>query len=427
VRKSLKFSQCGENQSGASAEVPKSKASPSLKIFYGLTHPVQYQSPLIRHLVAGGMDIEVVYSRGEEKYFDREFGCEIAWDLPLMEGYPSRVLPEAPQTLSGSELQKFYLEHLLQAFASERPAAAWLHGWSHPFERAFWEAARRMAVPLMIRGDTNLERVKGGLLRRLCHRMYYTWRFRQVEAFLAVGSLNRTLYRSYGVSAEKIFSTPYAVDNAFFQRRIRDAREDREILRTSLGLPPGSPVILFCGKLIPLKNLPTVIHALGRLSRDGGLHSDAPPPSLLVVGNGAERSAWEGLAVREIPGCAKFIGFRNQTELPALYGLCDLFVLPSTEESFGLAVNEAMNAGVPVIVSDKVGCWPDLVKTGVNGAVFESRDVAALADALKPFVRNHKLRSEAGAASLEIINRWSFNEDLQGLTQALDFVGRMRV
>lgn len=398
-----------------------------MKILYGLTHPVQYQSPLIRHLTASGVDIEVVYARGEEKYFDREFGCEIAWDLPLLEGYASRVLPEAPPTLSGGELRKFYLKHLLQVFASVRPAAAWLHGWSHPFERAFWEAARRMGVPLMVRGDTNLERVKGGLLRRLCHRMYYSWRFRQVDAFLAVGSLNRTLYRSYGVSAEKIFSTPYAVDNAFFQRRIRDAREDREILRTSLGLPPGSPVILFCGKLIPLKNLPIVIHALGRLSRDGSLDGDAPHPSLLVVGDGAERSAWECLATREIPGWAKFIGFRNQTELPALYGLCDLFVLPSTEESFGLAVNEAMNAGVPVIVSDKVGCWPDLVKTGVNGEVYESRDVTALADVLRPFLTDQKRRDEAGAASLEIINRWGFNEDLQGLRQALNFVGRIRV
>lgn len=279
-----------------------------------------------------------------------------------------------------------------------------------------------MGVPLMIRGDTNLERVKGGVLRRLCHRMYYTWRFRQVAAFLAVGSLNRALYRSYGVPSEKIFSTPYAVDNAFFQRHVQSASEEREILRTSLGLQSGSSVILFCGKLIPLKNLPTVIHALGRLSRDGSLDGDAPPPSLLVVGDGSERSAWECLAAREIPGWAKFIGFRNQTELPALYGLCDLFVLPSTEESFGLAVNEAMNAGVPVIVSDKVGCWPDLVKAGVNGAVFESRDVAALADVLRPFLSDKKRRNEAGAASLEIINNWSFNEDLQGLGQALDFV-----
>lgn len=397
-----------------------------ITILHGLAHPVQYQSPLIRHLVAGGVDMEVVYARGEEKYFDPEFGCEIAWDLPLREGYPSQVLPTAAEALSASDLRKFYLEHLLELFASKRPEAAWLHGWSHPFERAFWEAALRMGVPLMIRGDTNLGRVKGGLPRRLCHRLYYSWRFRRVAAFLAVGSLNKALYRSYGVPSEKIFLTPYAVDNAFFQRRIREAREERESLRDRLGLRPGSPVILFCGKLIPLKNLPAVIRALGRLSREGSLNREAPPPSLLVVGDGAERPALERLAADEIPGWVKFVGFRNQTELPALYGLCDLFVLPSTEESFGLAVNEAMNAGVPVIVSDKVGCWPDLVKAGLNGAVFEAQDVGALADVLRPFLTDTKLRSVAGAASLEIINRWSFDEDLKGLGEALDFVGKGR-
>ena len=62
-----------------------------MRIAYFLTHPIRHQSPLIRHLVAGGVDMAVVYARGEEKYFDREFGCEIAWNLPLREGYPSQL------------------------------------------------------------------------------------------------------------------------------------------------------------------------------------------------------------------------------------------------------------------------------------------------------------------------------------------------
>jgi glycosyltransferase involved in cell wall biosynthesis len=413
----LKFFQRGESQSGASAETPQSEASPLLKILYGLTHPVQYQSPLIRHLAAGGVDIEVVSARGEEKYFDREFGCEIAWDLPLLEGYPSRVLPAAAPSLSAAELKDFYLEHLLQVFASKRPAAAWIHGWSHPFERAFWEAARRMGVPLMIRGDSTLAGVGGGLPRRLLHRLYHSWRFRQVSACLAVGSENERFYQAYGVSSRKIFRVPYAVNNAFFQSLANAALPRCEDLRRSLGFEPGLPVVLFCGKLITKKDAEVLIRAMSLLR--GEIQAQ-----LLVVGDGELRPSLEKLAAELLPGRAKFAGFKNQSELPEIYKMCDVFAIPSTYEPFGMVVNEVMNACKPVIASDRVGCWPDLVKPGGNGAIFPAGDVNALADVMRPFLLDAALCSRSGMASLEIINQWSFEEDLTGIRTALEFVGR---
>lgn len=372
---------------------------------------------MIRHLVAGGMDIDVVYARGEEKYFDREFGCEIAWDLPLMEGYPSRVLPAPPQALCGGQLQRFYLEHLLQVFASKRPAAAWIHGWSHPFECAFWVAARRMGTPLMIRGDSILAGVGGGLPRRLLHRLYHSWRFRRVSACLAVGSENERFYRSYGVSSERIFHVPYAVNNAFFQSRSNAAAPRCEELLRSFGFKPGLPVVLFCGKLIAKKGADVLIRALGLLR--GEIQAQ-----LLVVGDGELKPSLEKLAAELLLGRAKFAGFKNQSELPEIYKMCDVFVIPSTYEPFGMVVNEVMNACKAVIASDRVGCCPDLVKPGLNGAIFPAGDVNALAEVLRPFLLDATLCSQSGMASLEIINRWSFEEDLAGVRAALKFAGR---
>jgi glycosyltransferase involved in cell wall biosynthesis len=372
-----------------------------LKFLYALPQPVQYQSPLVRHLVAGGLDLEVVYARDEQPFFDPEFNREVAWDLPLREGYASTVLDGGGDRAS---LCRRLMVHARSAGAQ----AIWAHGWSQPMDLAAWDVAARLHLPLLIRGDSTLQGRRGGPLRRWLHRQIYRRRFRRVAACLAVGSWNADFYRAYGVTEERIFSVPYAVDNVFFQRRAAEARPYRAALRRKLGLSDDRPIVLFCGKLIAKKDAATLIRAMAQ-----------EPAQLLVVGDGELRSPLEALAAELLPGRACFAGFCNQSELPALYDLADLFVIPSTYEPFGLVVNEVMNAGKPVIASDRVGCWPDLVRPGVNGAVFPAGDAAALAAALRPFLLDPALCERAGQASLEIINRWSFAEDLAGIRRAL--------
>lgn len=372
-----------------------------MKLLYALPHPVQYQSPLVRYLIAAGLDLEVVYARDEQPFFDPEFNREVAWDLPLREGYPSVVLDGVGD--------RFSLGERLAAHARSRGAQAiWAHGWSQAIDLAAWDAAARLKLPLLIRGDSTLQGRRGGPLRRWLHRQIFSRRFRRVAACLAVGSWNAAFYRAYGVPDDRIFSVPYAVDNAFFQRRAAEARPQRAQLRRELGLADDRPIVLFCGKLIAKKDAATLIRALAQ-----------EPAQLLVVGDGELRPPLEALAAELLPGRACFAGFRNQSELPALYELADLFVIPSTYEPFGLVVNEVMNAGKPVIASDRVGCWPDLVRPGVNGDVFAAGDAAALAAALRPFLLDPALRERAGQASLDIVNRWSFAEDLVGIQSAL--------
>jgi glycosyltransferase involved in cell wall biosynthesis len=397
-----------------------------MRIAYFLTHPIQYQSPLIRHLRAGGVDVHVIYGNDAtaRAYFDKGFGQQLAWDVPLLEGYPSTVLnAEDPKGTSRQQLAHF--ERQISALLNERRFdAVWVHGWAHPFTQAAWRQARSRKIPLMLRGETFLGCVRGGKLRRLAHKLIFSRKFREVSAFLAVGKLNAELYRAYGVEPQRIFRAPYVVDNAFFQKRCREAAPNREKLRAALGLELGRPVILFCAKLIDVKDPATLIRAVGKLvnpERQGNhiLTNAATAPVLLMVGDGELRPALEKLAQEAAPGLVKFLGFRNQSELPALYDLCDVFVLPSGFEPWGLVVNEVMNAGKTVVVSDQVGSGPDLVREGGNGSIFPAGDVARLTQILDRWCGDEAAREQAGRKSLEIISKWGFDEVLQGLREAM--------
>jgi glycosyltransferase involved in cell wall biosynthesis len=141
---------------------------------------------------------------------------------------------------------------------------------------------------------------------------------------------------------------------------------------------------------------------------------------LLIIGDGEERAALEESARGSAYGQdVRFLGFKNQTELPAYFSLCSVFVLPSVQEPWGLVVNEVMDAGRAVIVSDDVGCQPDLVEDGVNGRVFPAGDVGALLEALADVLRSPERAQAMGAAGLAMIQKHSFEEDVEGLRQAL--------
>jgi glycosyltransferase involved in cell wall biosynthesis len=120
-----------------------------------------------------------------------------------------------------------------------------------------------------------------------------------------------------------------------------------------------------------------------------------------------------------MPGDVLFLGFRNQTELPRFYDLCNVFVLASVDEPWGLAINEVMNAGRPVIVTDQVGCQEDLVQNGVNGCVVGARDVDGLANCLRATLADEQTSQAMGAQSLRIIRDFTFTQNVGGIRKAL--------
>jgi glycosyltransferase involved in cell wall biosynthesis len=210
---------------------------------------------------------------------------------------------------------------------------------------------------------------------------------------------------------------PYAVDNDQFQQRAGEAKARRESLRKELGLEPNRAIILYAAKFIPVKAPEDLLAAFQRLLPT--LQTERP--YLMFVGDGPLRSELEKQA-KPLGDSVRFLGFRNQSEIPAFYDLCDVFVLPSHFEPWGLAVNEAMNAGKPVIVSDRVGAATDLVEEGGNGSIYPHGDAAMLAARLKLILESPELQLQMGRKSLERINVWNFEADYKGLLEALSAV-----
>jgi glycosyltransferase involved in cell wall biosynthesis len=180
-----------------------------------------------------------------------------------------------------------------------------------------------------------------------------------------------------------------------------------------LGLGDSGPIILYAAKFQRRKRPDDLIRAAHRLEQMGvSCH-------LVLVGSGEMeqelRSLADGLKLRTV----HFAGFVNQNLLPKIYGASDVFVLPSEDEPWGLAVNEAMCAGLPVVVSREIGCVPDLVQDGGNGRLFDCGDVDALAAALAGLAQSPELRKKMGDVSREIISRWSYEQCRSGLRDAL--------
>ncbi len=388
-----------------------------IRLAYLVTHPIQYQAPLLRRLAEEpDIDLTVFFCSDftARQFLEPTFGRVIEWDVPLLEGYRYEVLP----ALGGRARVSFFRPFsygLAKRLREGGFQVLWVHGYNRWFHWLAMWSAKRLGLKVLIRDEATLISAPRNFGKRLLKQGFFAGLRRLADGFLAIGSLNRAYYRRYGIAAERIFSVPYAVDNAFFQAGAERAAVRREELRRELGLEEGRAVILFVSKIEPRKRPADLLAAYIKLVQSGAV---AGTPYLLFVGDGGQRGSLEEV-VRDMQlDSVRFLGFKNQSELPAYYDLCEVFVLPSVFEPWGLVVNEVMNAGRAVIVSDQVGCGPDLVRPGENGFIFPAGDRAALAEALTKVLENPERCRLLGRNSLKIMAAWGLEEDILGLKTA---------
>ena len=386
-----------------------------LRVAYLLSHPIQYQSPLLRHLARQPeIDLTVFYTSdfSLRSYRDQGFGVAVEWDIPLLGGYRHEMLP---RLLDGSAISfvRPLSRGIFRALRRGRFDVLWIHGYATLNSWMAMAAAKALGIPVLLRTDSTLIDHARGPARLALKRLFFAALRPFVYGVLSVGQRNAEYWRHHLGRDVPLFSIPYAVDNAFFRERCQAAAVTRETLRRELDLAPDRPVILFASKLLERKRCMDLVEAYLQLA-------SRPRPYLLIVGDGEERPRIEARihqAAADAEGI-RLLGFRNQSELPRYYDLCDVFVLPSVHEPWGLVVNEAMNAGRAIVVSDEVGCQPDLVADGDNGCVFPAGDVAALTRALTRVLADPDACRRMGERSLERIQRFSFEQNSQALLRA---------
>jgi len=353
------------------------------------SHPIQYQAPLFRALAASGRVIPTVYfgsRHGVDVAVDAGFGKAFQWDVPLLDGYDHVFLPNTAAKPDVSRFGGVRLSHPRDLVARGQYDALLVLGWQTLAHVQMLRAAWSAGIPTIVRGESTLQRVphagaRGAVRRALwlpIRRRLYELVFERVDAFLVIGSRNRDYYRSFGVPDEKFFWAPYGVDNAWFSLPEPRRTHARDRIRAQIGVSERTIVFVGSAKLIARKRPTDLVDAVASVRRRG---NDA---HALFIGDGEERAAIQARAAAlGIANATTIAGFVNQRELPDWYAAADSLVLPSdSRETWGLVVNEAMAAGLPVIVSDAAGCSVDLVREGDNGFTYPCGDVAALADRL---------------------------------------------
>lgn len=400
-------------------EAPRRARSAPFRLAVLTSHPIQYQAPLLRLLAqTSEIDLTVFFCArvGAETYLDPGFGVPVQWNTPILDGYRHVFLPNIAIRPSVNRFFGLVNPSIVAHLARGHWDALLVHGYAHATNWLAFAAARPRGIPVLLRGELSPMRPTSGV-RRAVRSVVLRQLFRRVSAFLTIGTYNAESYRSLGVPPEKMFHTPYAVDNEGFIAQADALRPVRDEIRRRLGVPPDRVLLLFCGKFIPRKRPLDLLAALARPGLERAVAG--------FVGDGELRPAMERQGQHLGPERVRIFGFKDQRELAEYYTAADAFVLPARFESWGLVVNEAMCFGLPVVTTTGVSAARDLVADGWNGYVHEPGDVDALAHALQHFVRSDELRDEMGRRSRARISGWSNAACVEGITAALAAVSRV--
>jgi glycosyltransferase involved in cell wall biosynthesis len=386
-----------------------------------VSHPIQHFVHLYRALAAETkIELRVIYASdiGARRYFDRDMGVEIAWKTDLFSGYDSVVLPES-RRIDSTGFFQVDNPSVTKALAEFQPDAVLLHGYAQLtlLRALMWCRLRR--VPALLWSDSSLT-YQRALLKRTAKKLLVSLAMRQFRAVLTTGDNNAKYYRHYGVCEERLFRCPFTIDEASFAKARHARNTVRASLRERYGIPADAFVPLFVGKLTPIKRPGDLLDALVILDRP-----DAGGKEIVAffAGDGPLGTRLQVAATtRGLP--AIFGGFINVDVLPSIYAMADALVFPSGFEPYGLAAREAICVGLPLIVSDQIGCIgpTDAARPGKNAIVYPAGDARALSRAIASLSSNAELSRRMSHASLDIAEELKVDTSVTGFLSAIQAV-----
>ena len=385
------------------------------------SHAVQYQAPLFRGL-ASRLDVTVFFCHRHDPEQERQagYGQAFSWDVPVLEGYRHTWLDNVARRPGVNRFSGCDTPDIGRHLRDGRFDACLVHGWYLKSYLQAIAACRRLGIPVLLRGDSQLT-TRRGLVKRALKYVPYRMLLNSVDGHLVVGSANREYLQHYGVPGDRLFDVPHAVDDAWFAPLAKQAREQGSRLRerAALGIPQGARVALFVGRLVASKRPGDLVRALA--------HPRLPDDVWgLFVGSGPLDEATRAQAA-SMNARAVFAGFRNQQALPACYAAADWLVLPSdSRETWGLVANEALACGLPVVVSTGAGCARDMAIPPA-GRQYPAGNVDALVAAMTA-VRDDLSRDPAGieAAVRDLSQAFSRDRSVAAAIRAIESVAARR-
>jgi glycosyltransferase involved in cell wall biosynthesis len=368
-----------------------------MRIAAFMSHPIQHFAPLWQAMTTrNDTTLKVFYfSRAAvEPTLDVEFGKVLAWDIDLLAGYDHEFLRRRwptrdPKDNTWKGLNSGLVEVLRQGWD-----AVYIAGWNYINNWTIARACRRLDIPCLVHSDVSILTAFDKSRLRLALKSVVVPHFlRTVAGALAIGDHSRAFLERYGAPPERVYFVPIPVDIERFRRRFAEAgAEGLEALKRKYGLEAGKRIITFSGKLIDRKRPLDLCEAMQKLGRGDVL--------ALMVGEGPLRKEIESRGYRNVV----VTGFVNQNEMPVLTGLGHISVMPSSYDAHPLSVTESLCMGIPVILSDKVGCYGpnDVFRDGENGLLYPCGDADALAERLRRLLGDDALHARLSRRAREL-------------------------
>lgn len=388
-------------------------------MLYFLSHPIHYFSPLFK-MLSNKINLDVVYFsdvsiKGGK---DLGFGQEIKWDIPLLDGYSFYFVNN---WFKGKPVNNNFWDvfnpGVLKLLWKSNHKIIVVNGWTYSSNWLVFIFGRLLGKELWLRAESPLNQelrkgkmtlfVKSILLQHILFKFF-------IDKFLYIGTQNKAFYQYYGVCEESRFiHTPYAVDNDFFKNQAKDLKPFKLNLLKELSIPLEKKIILFSGKYINKKRPLDLLKAYSLLPQDLYV--------LVFVGDGHLRMDMEKYILNKELKNVILTGFINQSQISKYYAVADVFVMCSgIGETWGLSVNEAMNFGLPVVVSETCGSSYDLVESGINGYVFKEGNIQELSSAILNILESTFISAKMGQISENLIENFSNNETVKNISKIIN-------
>jgi glycosyltransferase involved in cell wall biosynthesis len=358
------------------------------------------------------LDLSVAYCtlRGAQPAYDPDFNTTVQWDVPLLDGYSWQEVPNRGRrndsflNLWNPGLWKLILKGKFDAvlcYLSYRCGSFWI---------AF-SASRFSNTAFLFGTDASSMAPRSGLQwKQRAKDVFWPRLYSLADQIIVPSNPTRDLMLSLGLPADRVTLTPYSVDNDWWINH--SATVDRHSVRAAWDVGPETCVILFCAKLQVWKRPLDLLKAFASAELSNAV--------LIFAGEGAQRHELENQVTQlGLNGRVRFLGFLNQSELPAVYKSSDLMVLPSEYEPFGVVVNEASCCGCPVLVSDHVGAARDLVIPVEPALVYPCGDVEALSVALRELCCDKQRLEQLGLTAQQRMAHWSGEDTVNGTVEAV--------
>jgi glycosyltransferase involved in cell wall biosynthesis len=313
-------------------------------------------------------------------------------------------------------------QKMAKALREADPAVTMIPGWGTPASLIALEWCLRNQRPAVVMSESSAFDEKRYALSESIKRIVVSL----FSAGLAGGQLQMEYLISLGLPRDRVFTGYDVVDNEYFRQKAEEVRSQAMEVRRKYGLPEN--YFLASARFVPKKNLPTLIGAYARYRQlagnrgDGQRTTDNGPWDLVLLGDGPLKAdLCRLISDLRLNGHVQLPGFVQYRDLPAYYALADVFVHTSITEQWGLVVNEAMATGLPVIVSKRCGCVPDLVAEGSNGFTFDPGSVESLAKLMLDMCRLSKGRlEEMRGESRRIVEDFTPAHFATGAERAID-------